>query len=73
MADERPIVEPELGSRWAYYANREFPFVEELDTHLVTVLKIDNDRTRFQFWVEDDDGNGSWADRNELHHIQNGG
>lgn len=56
-----------IGARYLYVADKSIPHVPALDCHYVQVLSKDEHRDDFEYWVEDDIGNGSWASERELH------
>ena len=56
-----------IGARYLYVADKSIPHVPVLDCRYVTVLHQDEKRADFDYWIEDDEGNSSWASERELH------
>ena len=68
MSRENEVVERMIiGARYLYVADKSVPYEGDLDAKYVTVLSQDEAREDFDYWIEDDEGNGSWAAERELH------
>lgn len=56
-----------IGARYLYVADQSIPYDLDLDCKYVTVQHQDEHREDFDYWIEDDEGNGSWVSERELH------